>query len=107
MLLDASDDAYGRVWNRPCAPTQTRRELLAIGAAALGQRNRVWAVPLWLMKPLGLVYRFAKEVGDVSFTWDRPCKVDASAFTGRFDSTPTPFAIGMPATALSFASEDR
>lgn len=106
-LLDATDDAYGRVWNMPCSPTQTPRDLLAIGAATLGQRNRVWAVPLWLMKPLGLVYRFAKEVVDVSFTWDRPYTVDASAFARRFGFTPTPFAVGMPATALSFAAKDR
>lgn len=106
-LLDAPDDAFGRAWNMPCAPTQTSRQLLAIGAAALGQRSRIWAVPSWLMRPLGLVYRFAKEVVDVGFTWDRPYIVDASAFTRRFGFTPTPFSIGMPATALSFAAKDR
>lgn len=107
VLLDAPDDAFGRAWNMPCAPTRTPRELLAIGAGALGQRNRIWAVPLWLMRPLGLVYRLAKEVVDVGFTWDRPYVVDASAFSRCFRFVPTPFAVGMPASALSFAAKER
>ena len=105
-LLDAPDDAFGRAWNMPCAPTRTPRALLAIGAAALGRRNRIWAVPLWLMRPLGLVYRMAKEVVDVGFTWDRPYVVDGSAFTQRFGFEPTSFAVGMPAAALSFLAKD-
>ena len=105
MLLDAPDNAFGRAWNMPCAPTRSPRDLLAIGAATLGQRNRIWAVPLWLMRPLGLVYRMAKEVVDVGFTWDRPYTVDASAFTRRFGFVPTPFAVGMAASAVSFARD--
>jgi hypothetical protein len=45
-----------------------------------------------------------KEVADVSFTWDRPYQVDASKFTRRFWSDVTPFEIGAPATARSFAA---
>ena len=101
-LLDAPDDAFGRAWNMPCAPSKSPRQLLAIAAKTLGQRSRVWAVPLWLMRPLGLVYRMAKEVVDVGFTWDRAYVVDSSAFTRRFGFVPTPFAIGVPASALSF-----
>jgi len=98
-LLDAPDDAFGQVWNMPCAPTRTPRELLAIGAATLGQRPQLWAVPLWLMRPLGLVYRMAREVVDVGYTWDRPYLVDARKFTRRFGFEPTPFEVGVPATA--------
>lgn len=106
-LLDAPDDAFGRAWNMPCAPIQSPRKLLEIGAATLGHRNRIWAVPLWLMRPLGLVYRMAKEVVDVGFTWDRPYAVDGSAFIRRFGFVPTPFAVGIPASALSFVAKDR
>ncbi len=106
-LLDAPDDAFGQAWNMPCAPTRTPRDLLAIGAAALGQRNRVLAVPLWLMLPLGLVYRMAKEVVDIGFTWDRPYVVDGSKFARRFGFTPTPYEVGMSAAARSFAVAGR
>lgn len=76
QLLDASDADFGQVWNMPCAPTRTPRGLLALGAAALGRRMRVWAAPFALLRPLGLVSRFAREVADVGFTWDRPSVVD-------------------------------
>jgi nucleoside-diphosphate-sugar epimerase len=102
VLLDAPDDAFGRSWNMPCAPTRSPRDLLKIGAAALSQRLRIWAVPLWLMRPLGSVYRMAHEVADVGFTWDRPYHVDAGAFTRRFGFAATPFAVGIAVSARSF-----
>jgi hypothetical protein len=44
-----------------------------------------------------------KEVADVGFTWDRPYIVDGSKFTKQFAFEPTPFEVGAPATAKSFA----
>lgn len=102
-LLDAPDDAYGQVWNMPCAPTRTPREILALGAAAMNVKLRVRSVPLWLLPILGLGVRFAKEVADVGFTFDRPYVVDGTKFTRRFWSDVTPYEIGVPATIRSFA----
>ena len=107
MLLDAPNDAFGQAWNMPCAPTRSPRGLLEIGAAALGGRLRVWAVPQWLMRPLGLVYRMAWEVVDVGFTWDRPYVVDGSKFARRFGFTATPFEVGVAVAARAFATESR
>jgi nucleoside-diphosphate-sugar epimerase len=101
-LLEAPDDAFGQVWNMPCAPTRTPRDILRLGAAAIGVRPRITAVPLWLLPLLGVASRFMKEVADVGFTWDRPYEVDARKFTSRFWSDVTPFEIGAPATARSF-----
>jgi nucleoside-diphosphate-sugar epimerase len=103
-LLDAPDDAFGQVWNMPCAPTRTPRQILRLGAAAIGARLRIMAVPLWLLPLLGLASRFMKEVADVGFTWDRPYEVDARKFTSRFWSDVTPFEVGAAATARSFVS---
>ena len=103
MLVDAPDDDFGQAWNLPCAPTRSPRELLTMGAAALGHKLRVWAVPFALLRPLGLVYRFAKEVVDVGFTWDRAYIIDGGKFTRHFGFTPTPFEIGVPATVRAFA----
>ncbi|MES3152002.1 NAD-dependent epimerase/dehydratase family protein [Sphingomonas faeni] len=103
ILLDAPDADFGQAWNMPCATTRTPRALLAIGAAALGRRLRVLAVPFVLLRPIGLVYRFAREVVDVGFTWDRPYVVDGGKFTRRFGFVPTPFELGVPATVDAFA----
>ena len=101
-LLDAPDDAFGQVWNMPCAPTRTPREILQLGADAIGVRLRITSVPLWLLPLLGRFSRTMKEVADVAFTWDRPYQVDASKFTRRFGLDVTPFEAGAPATARSF-----
>lgn len=101
-LLDGPDDVFGQVWNMPCAPTRTPREILKLGADAIDLPLRVVAVPLWLLPLAGLFSRFMKEVADVGFTWDRPYHVDASKFKNRFWSDVTPFEIGAPATARSF-----
>jgi nucleoside-diphosphate-sugar epimerase len=103
LLLDAPDSDFGQAWNVPCAPTRSPRALLDMGAAALGKRLSVWAVPLALLRPIGVVYRFAKEVADVGFTWDRPYVVDGTKFAARFDFKPTPFETGVPGTVRSFA----
>ena len=102
-LLDAPDDAYGQVWNMPCAPTRTPRQIIALGAQALGVKPKVTVVPLWMLPVLGIFVTFMREVADIVFTWDRPYRVDASKFTRTFWSDVTPFEVGAPATARSFA----
>jgi nucleoside-diphosphate-sugar epimerase len=103
-LLDAPDDAYGQVWNMPCAPTRTPREILQMGAQAMGVKLRVRAIPFWLLRVMGLFVPFMREVADVRFTFDRPYVVDGSKFTKRFGFEVTPFEDGVRATVRSYAS---
>jgi len=101
-LFDAPDDAYGQVWNVPCAPTRTPRDILRLGAQAIDVPLKITTIPLWSLGVLGLFMRFMKEVADVRFTWDRPYHVDAGKFKRRFWSDATPFEAGAAATARSF-----
>ncbi|HMI97572.1 MAG TPA: NAD-dependent epimerase/dehydratase family protein [Micropepsaceae bacterium] len=103
-LLDAPDDAFGQAWHSPCAPTQTPRQILALGAAALGVKLRLNALPLALLPPLGLVSPFMREMAEMRFQWDRPYQVDWRKFARRFWSDATSFEQGAKATALSFCA---
>jgi len=103
-LLDAPDEDFGQVWHSPCAPTLPSRQILALGANAIGARLRVSAIPLWLLPILGLGSTFAREVSEMRFTFDRPYYVDATKWRRRFWSDVTPFEVGAPATARDFAS---
>jgi len=105
-LLDAPDDAFGQVWNVPCAPTLTPRHILKIGAEAIGSRLNILEIPLWLLPIAGMAMRFMREVYDVRFTWNRPFHVDSRKFQRRFWSDVTPFEIGAALTARSFLSAD-
>jgi nucleoside-diphosphate-sugar epimerase len=101
-LLDAPDESYGQAWHLPSAPTRTLRDILAIGARALGVRLRIRAVPSWMIGPLGLFMPIARELGEMRFQWDRPYHVDATRFSERFGFAPTPFEVGAVETARSF-----
>ncbi len=106
-LLDAPDDAFGQAWHAPCAPTRTPREILALGAAALGVKPRVSGLPIWALGPLGLFVPVLREMREMRFQWDRPYRVDASRFARRFWADATPFEAGAPATALWFRDRAR
>ncbi len=101
-LLDAPNDAWNQAWHVPCAPTRTARDLLTLGAKALGVKPRVTAIPMGLLPLMGLFVPFMREVWEMRFTFDRPYHVDASKFARRFWSDATPFEVGVPAAALSF-----
>lgn len=101
-LIDAPDDAYGQAWHVPCAPMRTPREILKLGADALGQKLRIVSIPSGLLPLVGLFSPFMREVAEMRFTWDRPYEVDCSKFAARFWSDATTFESGVRAAALSF-----
>jgi nucleoside-diphosphate-sugar epimerase len=101
-LLEAPDDAFGQAWHVPCAPTRTPREILALGAAAIGVAPKAIGLPPALIAPLGLFMPPLRELAEMRFQWDRPYRVDSSRFRARFWSDATPFEVGAPATALWF-----
>ena len=104
-LLDAPDDAYGQAWHLPCAPIRRPRELLAVGAAALGVPLRVRNLPFWAMRALGVFTPELTEIAEMRFAWDRPYRVDASKFAARFWADATPFEVGIPLAAPSFRAQ--
>jgi nucleoside-diphosphate-sugar epimerase len=101
-LLDAPDDAFGQAWHMPSAPIRTPREILELGARALGTTARISSLPQWLLPAIGAVSPMMREMSEMRFLWDRPYRVDARKFTDRFWSDVTPFEIGAVAAALSF-----
>jgi nucleoside-diphosphate-sugar epimerase len=106
-LLDAPDDAFGRPWHVPCAPTRSAREILALGARALGVKPRIRAMPLWSLGLVGLFVLAVRDFREMSFNWDRPYHVDASDFAKRFWSDATPFEVGVVETAKAFRQAAR
>ncbi len=102
-LLDAPDDAFGQAWHSPCAPARTPRQILDLGAAAIGAKARIRSVPLWTLPAMGLAVPFMREMSEMRFQWDRPYRVDASKWIARFGGEVTSFEEGAAVTARSFA----
>ncbi len=104
-LIDAPDDAFGQAWHVPCAPAQTPRAILAMGARALGRTLKISAIPAGLLPVLGLFVPALREMAEMRFQWDRPYEVDSSKFAGRFWADATPVETGVIETLKSFQRE--
>ncbi len=101
-LLNAPDTDFGEAWHVPQAPVRTTRQVLALGATEAGVVMKLRRVPMSLLPLLGVFNPFLSEMAEMRFQWDRPYRVDASKFTRRFWSDPTPFEVGVPLTIQSF-----
>lgn len=105
-LLDAPEYVYCQVWHMPCAPTRTQRQIIQLGAAALGVKPNISALPIWALPILCLAMPILRELYEMRFRWNRPYHVNASKFSRRFWSDVTPFEQGVAATALSFKNSE-
>lgn len=101
-LIDAPDDAFGQAWHVPCAPARTPREILSIGAMALGRKLKISAIPAALLPVLGLFMPAMREMAEMRFQWDRPYEVDSSKFARRFWADATPLETSVIETIKSF-----
>lgn len=90
----------------PCAPVRTPRELLQIGADAIGANLKVMAMPTLMLRAMGVFSTFLRECIEMRFTWDRPYTVDTTKFARRFWSDATPFEVGIPATIRSYPAAE-
>lgn len=106
-LLDADDSAFNQVWHVPCAPTRTLRQLLQIGADAIGGKLKIMSIPSGLLPLLGVFSPMMREFAEMRFTWNRPYHVDATKFARRFWSDATPFEVGIPLTVKAFRAAAR
>ncbi|HOZ27087.1 MAG TPA: NAD-dependent epimerase/dehydratase family protein [Hyphomonadaceae bacterium] len=101
-LLDAPDDVFNQVWHVPCAPTRTSRQILQMGADAIGAKLKFMPISTLMLRMMGVFSPFLRECIEMRFTWNRPYIVDATKFSRRFWSDATPFEVGIPLTVKAF-----
>ncbi len=101
-LLDAPDDAYGQAWHVPNAPTQTTRAILTKAAEMIGVKPRISVLPAPIRAAMGLFMTPVRELGEMSFQWNRPYLVDASKFAAHFWNDPTPYETGLAETIAAY-----
>ncbi|RZS90215.1 nucleoside-diphosphate-sugar epimerase [Motilibacter rhizosphaerae] len=100
-LVTAADEerAWGRVWHVPTAAPVSRREAVTGLAAAAGvPAPAVRSMPWGVVRALGVVAPRLREVGRLSYQWERPYVLDGSAFEREFGLAPTPMDEGFVAT---------
>jgi hypothetical protein len=98
--LGTDERALGRAWHVPSAPPRSQRQALEDLATALdAPQPRVSGIPWPVLRGVGLVVPFMREVAAMRHQFDQDFIVDASATTATFGIAATPWSEVMAATA--------
>jgi nucleoside-diphosphate-sugar epimerase len=88
-LLGNTPDAYNQVWHLPTAAPLTGKQWVELFAKEMGVTPKVRAVPLWLIRTIGLFVPIMKELYEMGYQYDRDYVFKSAKFEKRFDIHPT------------------
>jgi nucleoside-diphosphate-sugar epimerase len=98
-LLGNTPDAYGQVWHLPTHPQRlTGQQWVDLFANELNVKPKASALPVWMMRPLGLFMPLMGELREMVYQYDRDYLFDSRKFTNRFGIEPTDPATGVRET---------
>jgi nucleoside-diphosphate-sugar epimerase len=105
VTLSERDEALGRAWHVPNAPTITTRQMVDLFARELGRPIKVRTAGKTLITLLGLFNPFAKEIKEMMYEWEQPYIVDHSRFEAVFGTNATPHARAAKETAAWYRQQ--
>jgi nucleoside-diphosphate-sugar epimerase len=89
--LGTDERALGRAWHVPSTVRSQRQALTELGTAAGASSVRVSGIPWPVLRAVGAVVPFARELVDVRHQFDQPYVIDAQATEATFGLTATPW----------------
>jgi len=98
-LLGNTDDAYNQVWHLPTdMNTLTGREFVDLFAKEMNTKSRVFVIPMWLIKVMGIFIPLLKEMPEMMYQYNQDYFFDSSKFMKRFDFKVTSYQEGVRLT---------
>ncbi len=95
-LLGNTDDAFNTVWHLPTDKnTLTGREFVELFSRELKVANKLFVMPIWLIKILGIFIPVLKEMPEMMYQYDRDYFFDSSKFDKRFNFKTTTYQEGV------------
>ncbi|MDM7891270.1 NAD-dependent epimerase/dehydratase family protein [Curtobacterium caseinilyticum] len=94
LLVAAADDerAHGRTWIVPTNAPRTQEQALADVLRAAGRPTvPVRSLPIGVLRAVGAVVPFAREIAQLGYQWTAPYVVDDRAARAHFGFGPTPW----------------
>lgn len=90
---------WDTVLHAPTAPAPTQRELVTAVAHAAGVRvPRMWALPAWALRVLGLVSIDLRELHETSYQFARPFVMSSARSEELLGQQPTPLDVAVKET---------
>lgn len=98
-LLGNTDDAYNTIWHLPTDQnTLTGREFVELFSREMNVANKLFVMPVWLIKIVGIFVPILKEMPEMMYQYDRDYFFDSSKFEKRFKFNPTTYTEGIKRT---------
>jgi nucleoside-diphosphate-sugar epimerase len=98
-MLGNTPDAYNQVWHLPTdGNALTGREMAELFAHELKAKARIFVLPMWMFKFLGLFVPLMKEMPEMMYQYDRDYIFDSTKFSKRFEFSATPYKEGVRLT---------
>ena len=95
-LLGNTADAYGQVWHLPTDKNVlTGREMISLFTKEMNVPDKLFILPNWLLKLLGLFIPLMKEMPEMMYQYDRDYFFDSSKFDQRFNFSTTTYQQGV------------
>lgn len=98
-ILGNTAAAYGQVWHLPTDKnTLTGKEIISLFTKEMNVPDKVFVLPMWLLKLLGLFMPLMKEMPEMMYQYDRDYVFDSSKFQAHFNFSPTTYQQGVKQT---------
>lgn len=95
-LLGNTPDAYHQVWHLPTDEnTLTGRQMADLFMKQMKVDSTISALPVWLIKAIGLFVPFMREMPEMMYQYDRDYFFDSGKFEKRFGMKPTTYQQGV------------
>ena len=90
IILGEHDEADGRTWHFPNAPTVTTTQFIDEVFSAAGTVPGIQAMPRWMVNAVGLFNGNVRELKEMLYEYEEPFVVDDSRFVAAFGNIATP-----------------
>lgn len=98
-LLGNTDDAYNTIWHLPTDKNAlTGRQFVELFSNQMKVNNKIFVMPVWMIKIVGLFVPILKEMPEMMYQYDRDYFFDSSKFDKRFNFRTTKYAEGVKLT---------
>lgn len=98
VRLGERDEALGRAWHVPNAPTISTRAFLTQAAQIAGQPLKLQVMGKWMLRLGGLFIPPAREMVEMLYEFEKPYVVDHSQYAALFGDHSTPVETGLRQT---------
>ena len=98
-LLGNTDDAYNTIWHLPTDKNAlTGREFVELFSSQMKVNNKIFVMPVWMIKIVGMFVPVLKEMPEMMYQYDRDYFFDSSKFDNRFKFKTTKYSEGIKLT---------